>query len=52
MRSSPGMTLEQPSLIEICRLNSVDPFAYLSATLSSIVNGHRQSRVDELLRWS
>jgi hypothetical protein len=34
------------------RLNSVDPFAYLSATLSSIVNGHRQSRVDELPPWN
>jgi hypothetical protein len=40
------------SLIETCRLNSVDPFAYLSAALSSIVNGHRQSRVDELLPWN
>ncbi|WP_409527288.1 transposase domain-containing protein [Rhizobium lentis] len=31
--------------------NSVDPFAYLTATLTVIVNGHKQSRIDELLPW-
>ncbi|UFW79839.1 transposase domain-containing protein [Rhizobium sp. SU303] len=36
------------SLIETCRINAVEPFAYLTATLSSIVNGHKQSRVDDL----
>jgi transposase len=40
------------SLIETCRLNSLDPFAYLSATLTAIVNGHRQSRIEELLPWN
>ena len=40
------------SLIETCRLNSLDPFAYLSSTLCSIANGHRQSRIDELLPWN
>ncbi len=39
------------SLIETCKLNAVDPQAYLSATLSAIVNGHKQSRIDELLPW-
>jgi hypothetical protein len=39
------------SLIETCKLNAVDPLAYLSATLSAIVNGHRQSQVEELLPW-
>lgn len=39
------------SLIETCKLNSVDPFAYLTATLTVIVNGHKQSRIDELLPW-
>jgi transposase len=40
------------SLIETCKLNSVDPFAYLTATLTVIVNGHKQSRIDELLPWN
>ncbi|AYM12295.1 hypothetical protein At1D1108_26690 [Agrobacterium tumefaciens] len=40
------------SLIETCKLNSVDPLAYLTSTLAAIVNGHRQSRIDELLPWA
>jgi len=40
------------SLIETCKLNSVDPLAYLTATLTTIVNGHRQSRIAELLPWN
>lgn len=39
------------SLIETCKLNSVDPQTYLTATLTAIVNGHRQNRIDELLPW-
>jgi hypothetical protein len=34
-----------------CKLNAVDPFAYLSATLTRLVNGHKQSRIDELMPW-
>jgi hypothetical protein len=40
------------SLIETCKLNSVDPHAYLSDTLTKIVNGHPNSRIDELLPWA
>ncbi|WP_139322532.1 MULTISPECIES: transposase domain-containing protein, partial [Rhizobium/Agrobacterium group] len=40
------------SLVETCKLNAVDPLAYLTATLTAIVNGHKQSRVDELLPWN
>ncbi|ASY65952.1 Mobile element protein (plasmid) [Sinorhizobium sojae CCBAU 05684] len=40
------------SLIETCKLNAVDPQAYLTSTLTSIVNGHKQSQIDELLPWS
>jgi hypothetical protein len=40
------------SLIETCKLNAVDPFAYLSATLAAIVNGHRQSQIDVLMPWN
>lgn len=40
------------SLIETCKLNAVDPLAYLTATLASIVNGHKQSRIHELMPWN
>ncbi|MBD8689950.1 MULTISPECIES: IS66 family transposase, partial [unclassified Rhizobium] len=40
------------SLIESCKLNAVDPLAYLSSTLTAIVNGHKQSKIDELLPWA
>ena len=40
------------SLIETCKLNGVDPHAYLTATLSAIVNGHKQSQIDDLLPWN
>lgn len=39
------------SLIETCKLNAVDPLAYLTTTLAAIVNGHK-SRIDELLPWN
>jgi transposase len=40
------------SLIETCKLNQVDPEAYLADVISRIVNGHSQSRLDELLPWT
>jgi transposase len=40
------------SLIETCKLNSVDPHAYLAATITKIVNGHLNARLDELLPWT
>nr|KZA98567.1 transposase [Rhizobium leguminosarum] len=40
------------SLIETCKLNAVDPFTYLTATLTAIVNRHTQSRINELLPWN
>ena len=39
------------SLIETCKINSIEPFAYLKATLTAIANGHPQSRLDALLPW-
>jgi transposase len=39
------------SLIETCKLNAVDPLAYLTGTLKAIVNGHKQKQVDALLPW-
>jgi transposase len=40
------------SLVETCKLNSVDAQAYLTATLSAIVKGHKQGQVIELLPWN
>ena len=40
------------SLIETCKLNDVEPFAYLKATLEAIARGHPQDRLDELLPWN
>lgn len=40
------------SLIETCKLNAVDPHAYLADTLTAIVNGHKQSDIDTLLPWN
>jgi transposase len=40
------------SLIETCKINGIEPFAYLKATLNAIANGHPQSRIDDLLPWS
>jgi transposase len=40
------------SLIETCKLSSVDPQAYLARVVTSIVNGHPNSRIDELMPWN
>lgn len=40
------------SLIETCKLNAVDPLAYLTKALTSIINGHKQSQIGELLPWN
>jgi len=40
------------SLIETCKLNAIDPYAYLTSTLTTIVNGHKQRRIEELLPWN
>ncbi len=40
------------SLIETCKMNGVDPHAWLANTLTSIVNGHKQSQIDDLLPWN
>ena len=40
------------SLIETCKLKAVDPQAYLTVTLTAIVNGQKQSQIEELLPWN
>lgn len=40
------------SLIETCKLNDVEPYAYLHDVLSRMVDGHSINRLDELLPWA
>jgi transposase len=40
------------SLIETCKMNGIDPYAYLADVLSRIVNRHPMSRIDELLPFA
>ena len=40
------------SLIGTCRMNSVEPYAYMKATLEAIAGGHPASRIDDLLPWA
>jgi len=40
------------SLIETCKLNGVDPQAYMADVLTKIVNGHLASKLDELMPWA
>ena len=40
------------SLIETCKLNNINPHAYMTKTLEALVNGHPQSKIDELLPWN
>ncbi len=40
------------SLVETCKLNGVEPWAYLADVITRIVEGHPQSRLDELLPWT
>ncbi len=40
------------SLIETCRLNGVDPEAYLADVLEKLVGGWPAPRIDELMPWA
>lgn len=40
------------SLIATCKLNGVEPYAWMKATLEAIANGHPQSHIDELMPWA
>ena len=40
------------SLIETCKLNDVELYAYLKATLEAIAAGHPAARIDELMPWN
>jgi len=40
------------SLIETCKMNGVEPYAYLVDVLDRMVSGHPVNRLDELLPWA
>jgi hypothetical protein len=40
------------SLIETCKLNRIDPQAWMADTLAKIVNGYPNSQIDDLLPWA
>ncbi|MFA6207528.1 MAG: IS66 family transposase [Methylocystis sp.] len=40
------------SIVATCKLNNLDPVAYIAKTLQAILDGHPQSRIDELMPWS
>jgi transposase len=40
------------SLIETAKINGVEPFAYIKATLQAIARGHPNDQLDELLPWN
>jgi transposase len=40
------------SLVETCKLNAVEPQAYLADVLTRLVNHHPNSRIDDLLPWA
>ena len=40
------------SLIATAKINGVEPFAYLKATLEAIATGHPANRIDDLLPWN
>jgi len=40
------------SLIETCKLNRIDPFAYLKPTLEALAQRRLNSDIDALLPWN
>ena len=40
------------SLIETCKLNAIDPQAYLADVLARLVNRHPASQIDQLMPWA
>jgi transposase len=38
--------------IETCKLNDVEPYAYLDDVLSRMIHGYPINRLDELLPWA
>jgi hypothetical protein len=39
------------SLVATCKMSDVNPVDYIAATLCAILDGHPQSRIEELMPW-
>ena len=39
------------SIVATCKLNDVNPVDYIADTLRAILDGHPQSRIEELMPW-
>ncbi|WFU80541.1 transposase domain-containing protein [Bradyrhizobium sp. CIAT3101] len=39
------------SIVATCKLNDVNPAAYLAETLQVIIEGHPNSRIGDLMPW-
>jgi hypothetical protein len=39
------------SIVATCKLNDVNPVAYIGEILEAIIAGHPQSKVDDLMPW-
>ena len=40
------------SLIETAKLNDVEPMAYITDVITKVINGHLNSRIDDLMPWA
>ena len=40
------------TMIETCKMNGVEPHAWLRSTLEKIAAGHPQSKIHKLLPWN
>jgi hypothetical protein len=39
------------SLVATCKMSGVNPVDYLAGTLRAILDGHPQSRIEDLMPW-
>ncbi|WP_371827230.1 transposase domain-containing protein [Bradyrhizobium sp. 184] len=39
------------SIVATCKLNDVNPAAYIAETLEAILDGHPHSKIDDLMPW-
>ena len=39
------------SLVATCKMSDVNPVGYIDATLRAVLDGHPQSRIEDLMPW-
>ncbi len=50
--SIPLLEAQASSEIQTARLNGIEPYAWLKATLEAIAAGHPNNRIDDLMPWA